>query len=834
MAQAQSSSGTKSPTFGRNPLPSFYHMKKLLVALFALTTLSLHAASPAYENFDPNIFVRIGNNIYLKTNNVLGVVSTGSGGVVTQAINVTFPVNVYVTNNSIYPAFFNQSILLTNTQSAAVARCFLYQSTNTDMTWEVTDANVFSFNQLTTANSETKQLGAWVFPGGVICYTNRSIVGGGGSSEANVFAYANSGSITYIATNSTGSFNGNITGSAATAATATWATNSSADGLPLVSVAGDYSAGLFNLQAFDRALSYSNQISIVVLGDSIGQDVAFSLWDFFNFSTRFPAQISTLNPALSYPLWWNSAVNTRDIPDLWWASGGVQVLTNTETHFWAGGVGQTIKASGDKMFLWFFGGPTNGTISVSNSTDNVTWTRVVSIDESALSRGLYYTNVAISSNAYFLKVASVSGYAQYLAAGVENSVLKSTKIHCIPAAGKEYGDFLAMGTNNIATLFTNLKPDLIVWHQIKRVSSRTNMPSIKFLYDAYATNASRVHSVGQATLLGDSGDTDPRLEGLCEREIALTNGWGYLDLWTPYSNTNRNKALGFAQPGVDEIHFNKIGRKSVSENWMQKMHLVERLNSTTNFVGGGYVSGNLPVSGNLTVSGFAKIIDPVGGTTVITNAGAGVTAITMQDNVVLKGFSSGTTVLNGTAGIQLGLANRGDGFGGVDGQIYASGGLNLWPSGGGGHNADDPGQGGIVINGGFTNYSTTKPSHFFGPLINTNSHANIRTNTAQYDSLTNDFVLGTRYTNVVRRSFISASFQLTAAVAGTAAVTLKVEQSGVTNSLAVSAGPLTSLVTIEPLALPVGPSAVYTFSDTSSGSGASVAIVAGTSSRIDQ
>jgi hypothetical protein len=165
----------------------------------------------------------------LSSNQVYEIIASnltsGSGGVVTQAINVTFPVNVYVTNNAIYPAYFSQSILLTNNQNAAIARCFLYQSTNTDMVWESTEANVFSFNQVNTANSETKELGAWVFPGGVICYTNRSIVGGGGSAEANVFAYTNSGSITYFSSNSIGSFNGNITGSAATATTATNAAN---------------------------------------------------------------------------------------------------------------------------------------------------------------------------------------------------------------------------------------------------------------------------------------------------------------------------------------------------------------------------------------------------------------------------------------------------------------------------------------------------------------------------------------------------------------------------------------------------------------------------------
>lgn len=109
----------------------------------------------------------------------------------------------------------------------------------------------------------------------------------------------------------------------------------------------------------------------------------------------------------------------------------------------------------------------------------------------------------------------------------------------------------------------------------------------------------------------------------------------------------------------------------------------------------------------------------------------------------------------------------------------------------------------------------------------------IGTNTAQFDVSTNDFAIGTRYTNSNRRSFVAASFQLAAAVAGTAAVTLNVEQAGVTNRLTISAGPLASLTTIEPLSLPVGPNARYYFTDTSSGTGAAASVVGGTSSRTD-
>lgn len=114
------------------------------------------------------------------------------------------------------------------------------------------------------------------------------------------------------------------------------------------------------------------------------------------------------------------------------------------------------------------------------------------------------------------------------------------------------------------------------------------------------------------------------------------------------------------------------------------------------------------------------------------------------------------------------------------------------------------------------------------------------TNTASFPIITtNDYVVGTRYTNTAaggfsaQRAWVSASFTLTAAAAGTAKVTLYVETAGVrTNRLSIAAGPLASLVTVEPLGLPVGPNAIWSFVDETSGTGASVGVVTLTSSYI--
>jgi hypothetical protein len=109
----------------------------------------------------------------------------------------------------------------------------------------------------------------------------------------------------------------------------------------------------------------------------------------------------------------------------------------------------------------------------------------------------------------------------------------------------------------------------------------------------------------------------------------------------------------------------------------------------------------------------------------------------------------------------------------------------------------------------------------------------IATNAAPFSVTTNEFVLNTLYTNSNRRAWVSASFQLSAAVAGTAKVTL-VTEGTYTNRLSISAGPLASLVTVEPLLLPVSPNFRFYFTNETSGSGGTVAVVDGTSSLIGE
>lgn len=121
-----------------------------------------------------------------------------------------------------------------------------------------------------------------------------------------------------------------------------------------------------------------------------------------------------------------------------------------------------------------------------------------------------------------------------------------------------------------------------------------------------------------------------------------------------------------------------------------------------------------------------------------------------------------------------------------------------------------------------------------GYIISTN-YANIRTNIGSFDIVNTNFIINTRYTNGSRRATVTMSGQLSAAAAGTATISLIVEQgTTITNKATISAGPLASLVTIEQLTMRVPPDARYYFTNETSGTGASVSLTAGTGSIISE
>lgn len=105
---------------------------------------------------------------------------------------------------------------------------------------------------------------------------------------------------------------------------------------------------------------------------------------------------------------------------------------------------------------------------------------------------------------------------------------------------------------------------------------------------------------------------------------------------------------------------------------------------------------------------------------------------------------------------------------------------------------------------------------------------------------TNNFVSGRVYTNTAQRAWVSASIDLVGAAAGTANMTLYLDQSGSGSfltgqtNICVSAGPLASLATTEILGAWLQPNARFSFTNLTSGVGGTAAIRAGSSQWVKQ
>jgi len=153
------------------------------------------------------------------------------------------------------------------------------------------------------------------------------------------------------------------------------------------------------------------------------------------------------------------------------------------------------------------------------------------------------TNFALPLGSYSVRVTSLGGGAGNRVRILWPSLLNSTQTNSLigslcNAYGRDLGDFLAMGTNNIAVLLTNLNPDLIIYEQKKDVWTRTNWPTLAGLFKTYAPNADVCLLSGQISNdINNYPTPNPTNSSyavaIVDRSIAVSNGWAYVDDFTP-------------------------------------------------------------------------------------------------------------------------------------------------------------------------------------------------------------------------------------------------------------------------------------------------------------
>lgn len=538
---------------------------------------------------------------------------------------------------------------------------------------------------------------------------------------------------------------------------------------------GDFSVNLDQQLGLMTALKYSNTISILFLGDSTGHYVARQVPDFFDKYSPFLTDRADFDIQNSFPVWWSRAgnipggagayvMNFATDSAAWWAS--YMSLTNSEAIYYGSGNPATAGISGDTIRIVFIGGGSSSSdLKIYRSTAGTLGSYTLSGTITASdypANELSVTNISVPSGTYYLCISNntVIGnpykYGRILYGGIFNSTGKRARISAMASGGKTINDFTSLNRGSVETILTNTKPNVIVWTQIKPISSRSSMATLYEIFTNKCPNADIVFGVTQRTQTGsdyNDPENDTRFQTYFDSNFCRSNNITFVDINSMFDNTNMMKSLDMYQ---DNIHLRDAPdglTKIMSSLFITKLQLLEKLAATTNLVLGYNGVGNFTVGGNITVSGtttatgnasFNGTVTVAGattlnGATVVNNtfkvddgsSGAiemkypgvpGLGAIYIRGGSVIRANNNANVIQVGNQQVSGSYIyfygnDLGDGFSGAKWNMFPSGCINIFPAGGGGHHTDDAGQGSLIVNGPMTNWNASAVTRFVGGAV---------------------------------------------------------------------------------------------------------------------
>jgi hypothetical protein len=332
----------------------------------------------------------------------------------------------------------------------------------------------------------------------------------------------------------------------------------------LVTAGFNLSVNTANLPHLQKALAASRPVRILWLGDSIGGNSVEAIVRIFENYWTNGAQRGA--PFLGAPRYYTSQGGPwwQDFGHDWWSTS--YVLTNSAWQAWGGAAGGGYVAA-DTLGFWYIKDPACGSALLEVTTNGTSWQTVATVDTST-GTGIAVINFSLPLASYSVRVTSLGGGSanrvRYMWAALLNSTQTNSLVgSACNAAAQDLGAFLAMGTNNIAVLLTNLSPDLIIYEQKKDVWTRTNWPTVAGLFKTYASNADVCLLSGQVSNSSlDYPTSNPTNSSyavaVVDRSIALSNGWVYVDDFTPLSDWSKIVANGFAWDNL--VHLNAAGQ----------------------------------------------------------------------------------------------------------------------------------------------------------------------------------------------------------------------------------------------------------------------------------
>lgn len=459
---------------------------------------------------------------------------------------------------------------------------------------------------------------------------------------------------------------------------------------------------------------FSNKLmSIQYFGDSTGEDTlpGYYNWLMNNSSNGVQPGSPFLGNSISAIQWTPTPTGNNDRSYYWVPNGGYTLS--------AGSVGITSNNLNFSFFfpnvtrfqVWWYGAATNtGTMTISNSTDGVTWVNCGSI-VGTQGTGLQCTNYALTLGTYQVKMTILGG--QFCMPGAGWGLYNQTGgqgvgavISDMHASGLTLLDWLNMGSNNIACLLTNIKATQIIYQQTKPIADfAVGYPG--YISYVNSTNFTHADNILMGAQISSAPGDPPRsaAQVLAIRGYAVSNNLIFLDNYTPFSVWTNLMNAGLTNADTSGVHLNGGGQQSdwnifatkldVQGVWEHCGQYQPKASKNIAIPGGQFAVWGQPYpASNPSQVGMAY------GSSI---AQAYINLTNGLCSVISDTAGGRATFIKGVGGIYF--TTTGTQFGGnVSGNFFPSGGLYIGDGIFGTHRNTDPGLNNVVVEGHLTNW----------------------------------------------------------------------------------------------------------------------------------
>lgn len=343
-----------------------------------------------------------------------------------------------------------------------------------------------------------------------------------------------------------------------------------------------FSMNLGNTPNLQRALTNINRAAhIMFLGDSTGGDSANAIISMF--SSNYLYGISPVLEFQGLSGYFPSSrtlgfFQSNAVPDY---VGSVFVVSNGSQGTF--GITLTQPQVGNSIRFTYIATNTTGTILIytSPSTASNTWTLIDTTDTTTGPAGIRVTNIALASTTnIYLKVSNsvpgTEGRSYFIWPQIRSTTGRKVEFLDSHVGGITLGNFMAMGTNNIAQLLTNFAPDIIFYQQKKSVASMDYWTNVAVMFNTFATNSDVVviQSYPSATSESDPANGS-QFQLPVQRDVAKSNNWVFIDMVTPFPWTNVVQRFGLNDG--DGIHLNGQGVAILGSMVAQQLNLPQMI-----------------------------------------------------------------------------------------------------------------------------------------------------------------------------------------------------------------------------------------------------------------